>query len=604
VPNTGLAFYNKASSWGKFRSNMQDYGLGYQGLAIAAKDRDGAGLKDGLATISGTVMVEPGWQFYLQESVRSFRKPGTSPDSSFLVPAVSNRSLQFTTLNVWNEGHAFIDNLHMSRTTTLSLSGVFYSANASRITSGTVCRDNPRNCSVGNNFASQMYDMGAGAFLCVLSGTKEYDAKNIEPGKPVKLPFAQKLDPRCTKGYNEGFLVAAQVVGAPSCKDPLKCSSPGKVLLDAGKPAYQVTLDGADLFLLATSRNAGCHQHSCKIKVSLDGMVLMSSEKPLPATCYGPRKSRALGGSPCVVKSYTIDDARAACPIVGEDDGPPLNGSTTEKLLIKKGCADNLCSYACKPSIRVNTNATVTGTKKLLFPQASIIGPRNLVITGRSIADRTCALRGVVKFTNLREQGTKKNGDTWIAQIDPDLRDPVVRTPLCFPMATIIFHAGVVINQEAKEIESLVAIQIEPHGRIRVITEIGKNSNSSATLYLRLDGITYHPLMKYVVTPNKCVPYCFDESKHVQTTSMQSGTGCSKYCTPSELNPVTRKKLNCRCDMIKRLECWARGNKNSIRCGQFKKLMGIRMAAGTNTSNSSYANAKCALTCARQLANL
>ena len=39
------------------------------------------------------------------------------------------------------------------------------------------------------------------------------------------------------------------------------------------------------------------------------------------------------------------------------------------------------------------------------------------------------------------------------------------------------------------------AIQIEPHGSIRVITQVGP---SNEVLHLQLDGIAYHPLM---VTP-------------------------------------------------------------------------------------------------------
>ena len=48
-----------------------------------------------------------------------------------------------------------------------------------------------------------------------------------------------------------------------------------------------------------------------------------------------------------------------------------------------------------------------------------------------------------VKFTKV---GDASNA-SWIAQIDPNLRDPTLRTPLCLPMATMIFHAGVVAGE-------------------------------------------------------------------------------------------------------------------------------------------------------------
>ena len=47
---------------------------------------------------------------------------------------------------------------------------------------------------------------------------------------------------------------------------------------------------------------------------------------------------------------------------------------------------------------------------------------------------------------------------TWIdgnaiAQLDPDLRDPTLHTPLCFPLSTMIFTAGIVKSSEKVELK-------------------------------------------------------------------------------------------------------------------------------------------------------
>jgi len=522
-----------------------------------------------------------------------------------LVPAVSKsqKTLQFTTLNISDDGHAFIDNPGMARAAILSLSSVFYPVDPSNKTNG--------------HFTSQTYEMGNGAFVCTLSGMQ---LLSVGAGADITL---LKLDPKCTRGYTKaGFQVAAQVF-----------YTNGTLLLNVERPEHQITLTEDNELVLSVSSSAT----ESKVTLSLDGLVFASadSEKPLPEACYPPSQSVSLGSIPCFSKSLNVDAARAACPIFGEgltaDDAqgnyeavhdsictesPVVANKATEKgaqaplqLLCghmaavcprlnstPTGCANNLCNYECKPDVQVNTNATVKGTTERLFPQDSVVGPSHLVIMGKSIAERTCALRGVVKFTKV---GDASNA-SWIAQIDPNLRDPTLRTPLCLPMATMIFHAGVVAGEAAKEIESLVAIQIEPHGRIRVISETGSMSGST-TLYLRLDGITYRPILKFLTTPNECVPYCFDESNTVPSTSLMSGTSCIKYCTPSEIDPKTMKSIECKCDLVKRIECWARGKTTNIRCGQFKKLMGMRI---TGMNNMKHVNAKCALTCARQLAIL
>jgi hypothetical protein len=249
---------------------------------------------------------------------------------------------------------------------------------------------------------------------------------------------------------------------------------------------------------------------------------------------------------------------------------------------------------------------------------------------GKTLQTRTCALVGTVDFKPV-------NGSI-VAQLDQNSRDPYLGTPLCFPISTMIFHAGVVASKVGRSIKHLVAVQIEPQGRIRVITHpyaiFPKGPVATATqmkrgqgserytkllrerepqksqggpldnpdkLFLRLDGITYHPLMRNLRSPTQCVPYCFDESEDVRAKEVLSGTACVKYCTPSEIDPKTKVNIKCKCDMVKRLECWARGNMTTIRCGQFKQLMGMHHTMGKQGKSL---DEECSEVCAKQLASL
>merc|ERR1712023_596489 len=175
-------------------------------------------------------------------------------------------------------------------------------------------------------------------------------------------------------------------------------------------------------------------------------------------------------------------------------------------------------------------------------------------------------------------------GGVAIAQLDPNLREPSQRkgspgSPLCFPLSTMVFLAGVVKNHTAP-ISRSIALQIEPHGRLRVIGEELKDVN------IRLDGITYHLQSQGITSPKTCVPHCFpqDSGAHNMGTS-----GCVKACTP----PLVRDQggiisiEDCQCDMIKRLDCWKLEGA-PLRCGQFKQLLRMHsLKSGQNVRDRS-----------------
>ena len=69
-------------------------------------------------------------------------------------------------------------------------------------------------------------------------------------------------------------------------------------------------------------------------------------------------------------------------------------------------------------------------------------------------------------------------------------------------VAARIFYAGVVANSNSN-IERLVAVRLEPHGRLVVMGSEPKD------LQVRLDNIAYMPLMKAQTPARNCAPYCF-----------------------------------------------------------------------------------------------
>jgi len=223
------------------------------------------------------------------------------------------------------------------------------------------------------------------------------------------------------------------------------------------------------------------------------------------------------------------------------------------------------------------------------FPANSVLNASNMVVSGNTIRSRMCTLKGVVKFTAIDESAQ--------AQIDPNLRDPSSMTPLCFPIATMRFFAGIVADDKATSpIESNVIVQVEPHGRIRIIGQKIK-----ADKYVRIDGITYPPFMQFNEPPPQCAPYCFPLGK---AGGEMTSTGCIKYCTPPAYKQNAAgelKPLECQCDMLKRLECWKHEGSTGLRCGQFKQLLRMYNIANPN---DEVGDADCGKTCAEQLAGL
>jgi len=215
---------------------------------------------------------------------------------------------------------------------------------------------------------------------------------------------------------------------------------------------------------------------------------------------------------------------------------------------------------------------------------SSVVSSHNIVVMGNSLQARTCSLHGVVKFTSIKGVAT--------AQLDPNLREPSTKNPLCSPLAAMVFLAGVVENGTAPITRS-VALQLEPHGGLRIFGEEPQD------VLIRFDGITYHPDAQGNTSPNVCVPYCFPESaggEHMTTS------GCVKACTPPMLVQDASGSqfiADCQCNMIKRLECWKQ-NGRPLQCGQYKKLLRMHSLASKQNADPN----KCGEICARQLAAL
>lgn len=203
------------------------------------------------------------------------------------------------------------------------------------------------------------------------------------------------------------------------------------------------------------------------------------------------------------------------------------------------------------------------------FARSSIITHAHQAVLGDDITARFCALHGVATFTSLPATKADSRREV-VAHLDPNFRDAETGIPYCFPMQTRVFFAGVV-KSESSSIERLVAIRLEPHGRLVVL------GNEPKDIKIRLDNIAYQPLMKANTAPGSCAPYCFPTGLLDQTEL--GVAGCVKYCEPPQdvqLPDYSRKPSPCKCAIIKRLSCFLHEGSDLTTCGQFKMLMNTR----------------------------
>jgi len=329
-----------------------------------------------------------------------------------------------------------------------------------------------------------------------------------------------------------------------------------------------------------------------KVRLSLSGIVLVGSTKrvTLPPICN--KKSRLVGeglgneAAGSYGAGYGTQKGGYSGGY-GEAPSPPKKGVATEastKTPTKKEADTAGCdvvrfgSKAPNPE-RVDVN-------QVEFPTRAVIPHANVVISGNSLESQTCTLRGVVTFQSIKGQAE--------AQLDPNLRNPYDKTNLCFPLAAMVFFAGVV-SGDSSPIHRHVAVQLEPHGRLRILEPELRD------LRVRLDGITYYPFMRFNKPNPTCAPYCFPMMAAGVTGSKMKSAGCVKYCTPPELRLVNGAlvPINCQCDMVKRLSCFQREGSKTLKCGQFKQLV------RTHTLDKGTVDAKvCGEVCGRQLSAL
>jgi len=235
------------------------------------------------------------------------------------------------------------------------------------------------------------------------------------------------------------------------------------------------------------------------------------------------------------------------------------------------------------------------------FPTNSVIDRSNMVIMGNTLQTRVCALHGVIEFTAM-ENGV-------LAQLDPNLRDPKLKTPLCFPIAAMMFFASAIPDHSDHSwpMSKIVAIQIEPQGTMRIIggdpEVIAVQQNKKVRV--RLDGITYAPFMPFNEPYERggqgCTPSCFPPNS-ITTGATMGISGCIKYCNPGRSKKAREPRYpnidegDCQFDVVKRLECSMREGNPDLQCGQFKQLV-------RTWTYSKESPTKCAETCARQLSN-
>jgi len=455
------------------------------------------------------------------------------------------------------------------------------------------------------------------SWLCVLAGSVTMEWKTAGTGVTVidggEAITIAPIDSDCTSSHDEFWVAANARVGGKQ-----------RYASSTSQGLQLTTVDGA----LALWAPSGSISEGEVVQLGLDG-VTFASTSGLPSIC----DEECSTGGPCSTAFL-----RAFKQVLGEPHPPQLElqqgqgneagqielgevlgeGIELRRLKAALAAAESRATQAEKRAAKAErllsrhmhdetvdhlepgallgeqqgSGCVVTSGRVNVTGFPTVIGTANMLAMGNTIQNRVCALHGVVEFTSL-------NGEA-VAQLDPNLRDPTgPKLPLCFPLSAMVFFAGLVLSTGSPILRS-VAVQIEPHGRVLVLAGL-TSSEIAAGVKLRLDGIIFQPFARFNSVPG-CAPYCFPASAN--STAMDN-SGCVKYCAPEQYSRGhgTRLELEeCRCDMVKRLECWHHDGESDIRCGQYKQLLNTYLLSGDIPPAELHQ--RCALTCARQLAAL
>jgi len=522
---------------------VEDAGMGYQGLAAK---RIG-----GLRAFAGTLTnVDPAASvlFTLPAPFRPNR------DSSYLIPAINGNKLKSAVASMlWSGNVAILTGSNGMGHSRFSLSHMHsvpleVKTGQSRLPA----RGSGWSPTPGLTAYYHTLSLGDQTTICVLSGSIDTAWNSGQQTKIITT-----LPTECTRSYSGRFWVAANVE-----------LNGQQQWIDGTKPAmWQLTLvEGRKLALWTKvpPRSSGT-----KIRLSLSGVALVSTKQrlALPSVCHSSKvkvQQAQLGEDSSIRELQGLAMAGKVHEL-----GEGLGAELQEHKLSPQGVATikkytqaevkrlfGTCNIAAKTRKANSTSPLVRGcevvkmltpnkervdVKQADFPTNAVVNATsNLIITGNSLESRTCSLRGVVTFQSMDRSAQ--------AQLDPNIRDPSIKTPLCFPLAAQIFFAGVVATKTGPIVRH-VAVQIEPHGRLRVIGEEAKD------IHVRLDGITYYPFMPFNKPNPDCAPYCFPRAKAnlAQGNTTHMGvSGCVKYCAPAESEVVDGKlkPIDCQCDMV------------------------------------------------------
>jgi len=343
--------------------------------------------------------------------------------------------------------------------------------------------------------------------------------------------------------------------------------------------------------------------------VSLDGVSLASGPS-LPTTCStggSPSTTADLGATISAPALCADKESATTCRLAKQlchiKNGKAMKDFCTTLLLTSCRKSLGICTHTNRSTALSSTrqksgaSANMEGCRLVRrkvvttgLPHESVIGMHHRIIMGNTLQQRTCTLHGVVGFTIVDGVAT--------AQLDPNLRDPASGSPLCFPLSAMIFFAGIV-DSESSAIVRSVAVQIEPHGLIKVVAG-SINAMRATKVLVRLDGITYSPFMPYNAVPRTCAPYCFSSATHGTT---MGSSGCLKYCTPAQYIRHSANEIelnNCRCDMLKWLACFIYEGSSNLQCSQYKQLLRMHLL----TPKREASQLECGKVCAEQLSAL